>query len=126
MPKPALQASELSKNFGGLVAVDRVNLELNHVEVHAVIGPNGAGKTTLLSMLAGELSPSAGRIKRRSARSRFSDFRVSCTATTGSSGPLSWPCARSICSRAIRWQPSSKVSASLKRKAMRMLGFVVG
>ncbi|MBV8510700.1 MAG: ABC transporter ATP-binding protein [Xanthobacteraceae bacterium] len=63
MPKPALQASELSKSFGGLVAVDRVNLELNHVEVHAVIGPNGAGKTTLLSMLAGELSPSAGRIR---------------------------------------------------------------
>ena len=63
MPKPALQATELSKSFGGLVAVDRVNLELNHVEVHAVIGPNGAGKTTLLSMLAGELSPSAGRIR---------------------------------------------------------------
>jgi branched-chain amino acid transport system ATP-binding protein len=63
MPSPVLQASELSKSFGGLVAVDRVNLELNHAEVHAVIGPNGAGKTTLLSMLAGELSPTAGRIR---------------------------------------------------------------
>ncbi len=63
MPKPALQATELSKRFGGLVAVDRVNLELNPVEIHAVIGPNGAGKTTLLSMLAGELSPTAGRIR---------------------------------------------------------------
>ncbi|MBV8744666.1 MAG: ABC transporter ATP-binding protein [Xanthobacteraceae bacterium] len=63
MPRSILQASELSKSFGGLVAVDRVNLELNHTEVHAVIGPNGAGKTTLLSMLAGELSPSAGRIR---------------------------------------------------------------
>src|SRR5262249_44346574 len=37
--------------------------ELNHAEVQAVIGPNGAGKTTLLSMLAGELSPSAGQIR---------------------------------------------------------------
>jgi len=63
MPSQVLQASELRKSFGGLVAVDRVNLELNHAEVHAVIGPNGAGKTTLLSMLAGELSPSAGRIR---------------------------------------------------------------
>jgi branched-chain amino acid transport system ATP-binding protein len=62
MPSQVLQASELSKSFGGLVAVDRVNLELNHAEVHAVIGPNGAGKTTLLSMLAGELSPTGGRI----------------------------------------------------------------
>ena len=63
MPSQVLQASELSKSFGGLVAVDRVNLELNHAEVHAVIGPNGAGKTTLLSMLAGELSPTGGRIR---------------------------------------------------------------
>ncbi len=63
MPNPMLQTSQISKSFGGLVAVDRVDLELNHAEVHAVIGPNGAGKTTLLSMLAGELSPSAGRIR---------------------------------------------------------------
>jgi branched-chain amino acid transport system ATP-binding protein len=63
MPSAVLQASEISKTFGGLVAVDRVSLELYQSEVHAVIGPNGAGKTTLLSMLAGELSPSAGRVR---------------------------------------------------------------
>jgi branched-chain amino acid transport system ATP-binding protein len=62
MPEPVLRANDISKAFGGLVAVDRVTLELNHAEVHAVIGPNGAGKTTLLSMLAGELPASAGRI----------------------------------------------------------------
>ena len=55
MPEPALRASNLSKSFGGLVAVDRVNLDLFQAEVHAVIGPNGAGKTTLLAMLAGDL-----------------------------------------------------------------------
>ncbi|MGA8411519.1 MAG: ATP-binding cassette domain-containing protein, partial [Xanthobacteraceae bacterium] len=63
MPEPALRASNLSKSFGGLVAVDRVNLDLFQAEVHAVIGPNGAGKTTLLAMLAGDLSPSSGTIE---------------------------------------------------------------
>jgi branched-chain amino acid transport system ATP-binding protein len=62
MPDPALRASNLSKAFGGLVAVDRVDLDLFTTEVHAVIGPNGAGKTTLLAMLAGDLAPSAGNI----------------------------------------------------------------
>ncbi|MGA7609254.1 MAG: ATP-binding cassette domain-containing protein, partial [Xanthobacteraceae bacterium] len=63
MPEPALRASNLSKSFGGLVAVDRVNLDLFQAEVHAVIGPNGAGKTTLLAMLAGDLAPSSGTIE---------------------------------------------------------------
>ena len=63
MPEPALRASNLSKSFGGLVAVDRVNLDLFQTEVHAVIGPNGAGKTTLLAMLAGDLAPSSGTIE---------------------------------------------------------------
>jgi branched-chain amino acid transport system ATP-binding protein len=62
MPDPALRASNLSKTFGGLVAVDRVDLDLFTTEVHAVIGPNGAGKTTMLAMLAGDLAPSAGSI----------------------------------------------------------------
>jgi branched-chain amino acid transport system ATP-binding protein len=63
MPEPALSASGLSKAFGGLRAVDRVDLDLFASEVHAVIGPNGAGKTTLLGMLAGALAPSAGSIR---------------------------------------------------------------
>jgi branched-chain amino acid transport system ATP-binding protein len=52
----------LSKNFGGLAAVNDVSLEVRVGELHAVIGPNGAGKTTLINMLSGDLSPSAGTI----------------------------------------------------------------
>jgi len=52
----------LTKNFGGLAAVDNVSLEVNVGELHAVIGPNGAGKTTLINMVSGDLSPSAGSI----------------------------------------------------------------
>lgn len=57
-----LQATGLSRAFGGLRAVQSVDLSLTTGEVHALIGPNGAGKTTLVSLLSGRLTPDAGRI----------------------------------------------------------------
>jgi branched-chain amino acid transport system ATP-binding protein len=62
MIEPILQVRGLSKNFGGLAAVDDVSLDVKVGELHAVIGPNGAGKTTLINMLSGDLSPSAGSV----------------------------------------------------------------
>jgi branched-chain amino acid transport system ATP-binding protein len=62
MIEPILQVRGLSKNFGGLAAVDDVSLDVKVGELHAVIGPNGAGKTTLINILSGDLSPSAGSI----------------------------------------------------------------
>src|SRR5690348_7768236 len=58
-----LVASEVTRRFGGLVAVDRVSLSLARGEVHSVIGTNGAGKSTLVNVLAGELPPSDGRVE---------------------------------------------------------------
>ena len=60
-----LRASELTRRFGGLVAVDRVSLELQRGTVHAIIGTNGAGKSTLINLLAGELPPSSGTVALR-------------------------------------------------------------
>ena len=57
-----LTAIDVGKRFRGLVAVDRVNLEVAEGEIFAVIGPNGAGKTTLFNMIAGVLSPDTGTI----------------------------------------------------------------
>jgi branched-chain amino acid transport system ATP-binding protein len=62
-----LRARELSRRFGGLVAVDRVSLELARGEVHAVIGTNGAGKSTLINVLSGELPASSGAVELRGA-----------------------------------------------------------
>jgi branched-chain amino acid transport system ATP-binding protein len=59
---PILQVHSVTRNFGGLVAVDRVSLQVSTGELHAVIGPNGAGKTTLINLLAGELRASSGSI----------------------------------------------------------------
>jgi branched-chain amino acid transport system ATP-binding protein len=63
MSKTALlQALKLSKRFGGLQAVQSVDLSVNAGEVVGLIGPNGAGKTTLFNMLAGSMAPSAGQL----------------------------------------------------------------
>ncbi len=57
-----LATQRLGRSFGGLTAVDGVDLDLAQGEIRAVIGPNGAGKTTLVSMICGRLKPSSGRI----------------------------------------------------------------
>ena len=62
MTAPLLQAKALSKRFGGLQAVQGVDMTVAAGEVVGLIGPNGAGKTTLFNMLAGSMSPSAGEL----------------------------------------------------------------
>jgi branched-chain amino acid transport system permease protein len=57
-----LQATGLSKHFGGLKAVDNVDLSVRRGGVHALIGPNGSGKTTTLNMLSGLYNVTAGKI----------------------------------------------------------------
>jgi branched-chain amino acid transport system ATP-binding protein len=57
-----LRAEGLSKNFGGMAAVDKATFEVQPGEILGLIGPNGSGKTTALNMLSGFLAPDAGRV----------------------------------------------------------------
>jgi branched-chain amino acid transport system ATP-binding protein len=57
-----LVGEQVSKHFGGLRAVDRVDFHLDRGEILGLIGPNGAGKTTLFSVAAGSVPPTAGRV----------------------------------------------------------------
>lgn len=57
-----LQAERLTRTFGSLVAVDRVDLAVTGGEIRALIGPNGAGKTTLFHLLSGLLPPTGGQV----------------------------------------------------------------
>jgi branched-chain amino acid transport system ATP-binding protein len=63
MAEPLLSVRSLTKRFGGLLASDRIDLDVALGETHAIIGPNGAGKTTLIGQLAGDLRPDAGAIR---------------------------------------------------------------
>jgi branched-chain amino acid transport system ATP-binding protein len=57
-----LEVRGLSKSFGGFMAVNRANLDVNKGEIVAVIGPNGAGKTTLFNLVTGILKPDEGQV----------------------------------------------------------------
>ncbi len=58
----ALRVKDLSKSYGGKLAVDRIGFEVRAGELYALLGPNGAGKTTTLRMIAGLLNADAGDI----------------------------------------------------------------
>ncbi|MEL6297509.1 MAG: ABC transporter ATP-binding protein [Pseudomonadota bacterium] len=57
-----LEVSGVNKAFGGLKALDDVNLKVTQGTVHAIIGPNGAGKSTLLNAIVGRLIPDTGTV----------------------------------------------------------------
>ncbi|MDP6618582.1 MAG: ATP-binding cassette domain-containing protein [Nitrospinota bacterium] len=62
MPDALLRMEEITKVFPGMIANDRVTLEVAAGEVHALLGENGAGKTTLMNILTGLYHPDGGKI----------------------------------------------------------------
>jgi ABC-2 type transport system ATP-binding protein len=59
----AIQAREISKSFGDVIALDGVDLDVAHGQIHGLVGPNGAGKTTLLGLLLGLAVADRGRLE---------------------------------------------------------------
>ncbi len=59
----ALSLKDVSRRFGGLVAVNQLSLDIREHEVFGLIGPNGSGKTTVLNLISGHLKTSQGRIE---------------------------------------------------------------
>jgi branched-chain amino acid transport system ATP-binding protein len=62
MKQPLLEVQELSKRFGGLVALDHVNFNVMSGEILGLIGPNGAGKTVCFNLISGVYKPTSGKI----------------------------------------------------------------
>ncbi len=60
--KEALETQELTKRFGGLIAVNNFDLKVNQGEISSLIGPNGAGKTTVFNVVTGIYQPDGGRV----------------------------------------------------------------
>lgn len=61
-PNGLLRIEQLTKRFGGLVAVDDFSIQVSEEELVSIIGPNGAGKTTVLNLIMGMIPPSSGTI----------------------------------------------------------------
>jgi branched-chain amino acid transport system ATP-binding protein len=61
-PRVVLRTTGLTRRFGGLRAVDNVDLRIREGRIHCIIGPNGAGKSTLFNLIAGLDAPSAGDV----------------------------------------------------------------
>jgi branched-chain amino acid transport system ATP-binding protein len=59
---PLLRTEALTRAFGSLIAVDRVDVAVREGELRSIIGPNGAGKTTFFRLISGEMAPTSGRV----------------------------------------------------------------
>jgi ABC-type sugar transport system ATPase subunit len=70
---PVLEVEGMHKSYGGVRALRGVHLRLQPGEVHALVGENGSGKSTLLRIVAGQLTPDAGRLRLEGRELRFSD-----------------------------------------------------
>jgi ABC-type branched-subunit amino acid transport system ATPase component/ABC-type branched-subunit amino acid transport system permease subunit len=62
-PGPVLRVDAVSKRFGGIQAVRRVDLNVHSGQIHALIGPNGAGKTTTFNLISGMFAPDRGSVR---------------------------------------------------------------
>ena len=60
--QPMLEVKQITRRFGGLVAVNEVSFDVHNQEIFGLIGPNGAGKTTLFNLITGLIEPSSGQI----------------------------------------------------------------
>jgi len=75
MTVPAISVQQVTKRFGGVVALDDVSLEIAAGEFHAIVGENGAGKSTLMKILAGVITDYQGRLSLNGEPVRFADTR---------------------------------------------------
>jgi len=61
-PEPILKVQEVTKTFGGIIALNRVSFDVHEGEILGIIGPNGSGKTTVVNCITGFIKASSGRI----------------------------------------------------------------
>ena len=119
---PFLGLENISKRFGGTIALDGVDWSVQAGEVHCLVGENGSGKSTLIKIVAGVLAPEKGGRdyrRRRGARS----FEPSPSEKAWHTGHLSGPVAipESVCSGKYRYRAMNLVRsmALIDKKAMR-------
>jgi simple sugar transport system ATP-binding protein len=117
---PAVRLSGITKAYPGVLANDRIDLEVRGGEVHCLLGENGAGKSTLMGILSGMVAPDAGTISVGGREVRIDSPRAAidlgmgmvyqhttpaCASTPRGPGP-GWP--RSPGCSGSRWTPTRR------------------
>ncbi len=126
---PLLAAEQLTKTFGGLVAVHGVDLTVDRGQVVGLIGPNGAGKTTLFNLISGALVPDSGQIRFKDKRITGAKPNVICRdglARTFQSVKVfsSLPVFENVVLGAIFGKARSASAADAAQEAVELLDFV--
>ncbi|MEI7783992.1 MAG: branched-chain amino acid ABC transporter ATP-binding protein/permease [Betaproteobacteria bacterium] len=133
-PKPArqhgeviLKVGELSKNFGGLKAVQNVSFEVYRGEILGIIGPNGAGKTTLFNLLNGFQPASGGQVHLLGQATMGLKPNALCRLGLGRTFQVARPFARmsvldNVVVGAIARSASGEQALSMARKALEIVG----
>lgn len=83
--KNVLRVEHVTMQFGGVVAVDDLSMEVNEGEIVALIGPNGAGKTTAFNVITGVYAPTNGQVLFNGKEWWRTIPRASCAASTRAS-----------------------------------------
>ncbi len=94
MSQPLLSVNGLMMRFGGLLAVNNVNLDLHKKEIVSLIGPNGAGKTTVFNCLTGFYKPTGGTIMLRDKHTGRAAGPANCPHGRGAYLPARAPVPR--------------------------------
>ncbi len=136
-----LQVENLTKHFGGLLALNKVNLHVDNSEILGLIGPNGAGKSTLFNVISGYFPPTSGKVifdgrditglkahqianlgisRTFQASATFKKISVLGNVFTG----YHMSYKTSIWKRILRSPSALKEEEELKQKAMEILEFV--
>ena len=89
----AAEARDLTKDFDGTRAVDRVNLTVPEGSITGILGPNGAGKTTTIRMMLGIIDPTSGSrsLLGNAGRSKWRSKSATCRRSAGSTLPCRPP-----------------------------------
>jgi branched-chain amino acid transport system ATP-binding protein len=141
MSEPLLRLERLTKRFGGLIALEEVDLVLDPGAIHALIGPNGAGKSTLFNCASGNSAPDQGRVVLRGEDLTgrlphvFADRRLQRTyqhtrpfsgltlAENVMVGAHAWTSAGPL-RGALRWPSARREERELRELAVELLGAV--
>lgn len=136
-----LETNKLTKAFGGLVAVDAVDMQVEEQEIRAVIGPNGSGKSTLLNCISGVYRPTSGTIRfqgevvtglppytltRKGIGRTFQNIRMFNSLTVQQNVMVARHCrTRDTLVEDILWAPRCRrEEAAMREKALQCLEFV--